>query len=660
MTGQQSTWWSRVSGGGKVGFDKAWNLVDKLGAPVNKLSNKLGSEAFWPTTLDRESDKAARILRSFCKDGFYQEETTKPTADGPKAKQRVLKHIPPEVIKNAKGLAIFTTMRTGLWVSGAGGSGVLVGRTADGSWSPPSGIMLHTAGLGFLVGVDIYDCVVVINSQKALDAFSKIRCTLGGEVSAVAGPVGAGGLLETEIHKRQAPIFTYLKSRGFYAGVQIDGTVVIERTDENERFYNEKISVGDILAGKIRHPPLECRPLLETIKAAQGDKDVDQSALPSAPPPSDLDINNPDHFFGIPDREDPDPYGVLALEKEGMSIREAGTQKRASWEQFNFQPAPTSPIFNTFSRQSLEKNGSRNRSSSNSTWKTSNLSQTAISSASTALEQPKRASVTRSMSDMCTQTDFAEPISPRVGSFRSRQSSLHEIAEDSNIISEPRPKIDRNPSSRSTRSSPRRSSFRSSHRRTDSGSDSRSDSPPQQSTPAKPEHKDIAEESFDDVDVDGDGDGDDTADEAIIEEPVVHSVQKATAPQFISRARLVEVPKRITPKLPPRNPNRGRGPVVINAEPGVQRTSPELSSPEESPLKTNKPDWSAPSSPDKLGAESSGYADPSPSPGEERNPWGHILEQHRRNESKDSLDMPGTFHSLPPTPDETREGAPIS
>ena len=66
MTGQQSSWWSRVSGGGKVGFDKAWTLVDKLGAPVNKLSNKLGSEAFWPTSLDKESDKAARILRSFC------------------------------------------------------------------------------------------------------------------------------------------------------------------------------------------------------------------------------------------------------------------------------------------------------------------------------------------------------------------------------------------------------------------------------------------------------------------------------------------------------------------------------------------------------------------------------------------------------------------
>lgn len=56
----------KVKTGGKVGFDKLYGWVDKLGAPVNKLSNKLGAEAFWPTTLDLESDKAARILRSFC------------------------------------------------------------------------------------------------------------------------------------------------------------------------------------------------------------------------------------------------------------------------------------------------------------------------------------------------------------------------------------------------------------------------------------------------------------------------------------------------------------------------------------------------------------------------------------------------------------------
>ncbi len=62
----QATLWEKVKTTSKVGFDKTWKAVDKLGAPVNRLSNKLGSEAFWPTTLDKESDKAARILKTFC------------------------------------------------------------------------------------------------------------------------------------------------------------------------------------------------------------------------------------------------------------------------------------------------------------------------------------------------------------------------------------------------------------------------------------------------------------------------------------------------------------------------------------------------------------------------------------------------------------------
>ena len=58
--------WQKTVTGGKTGFGKLWGWADKMGAPANRLSNKLGSEAFWPTTLDKESDKAARILLSFC------------------------------------------------------------------------------------------------------------------------------------------------------------------------------------------------------------------------------------------------------------------------------------------------------------------------------------------------------------------------------------------------------------------------------------------------------------------------------------------------------------------------------------------------------------------------------------------------------------------
>lgn len=558
-----ATLWERVKSGGKVGFDKAYKVVDKLGPPVNKLSNKLGSEAFWPTTLDKESDKAARILKSFCKDGFYAEEE-QGTTDGPQQKQKVLKKIPAQVIKDAKALAIFTTMRTGLWMSGAGGSGILIARKEDGSWSPPSGIMLHTAGLGFMVGIDIYDCVVVINSAKALEAFYKIRCTLGSEVSVAAGPIGAGGVLETEVHKRQAPIFTYMKSRGFYAGVQIDGTIVIERTDENERFYGQRIGAKEILEGKVQYPPTEVKRLLETIKAAQGDTDVDETFLPSEPPPGDYEVDD-GHLFGVPDNEDPDPYGVLALEKEGMAVRDAGTHERASWEQFSFNPSPTSPIHAVFAART---SGERPRSivSRPASWRTSTQSSAftsvpkAPSSLRTSLEQSRPTPV---MADSSTQTDFPDlPISGRSSMNESRRSSrgsgnerrsskMQEVPENGVLETSPERLEPASVSKANGYTTPPRT-------------------PPLDGTskPIISHHGTETDQKV--MENDREHDDDDHEEAQIVERPVVHSIQtiQPAMQQKISKARLVTVAKRTAPKLPPRNPNRaGNGPLVIDASP---------------------------------------------------------------------------------------------
>jgi lipid-binding SYLF domain-containing protein len=80
--------------------------------------------------------------------------------------------------------------------------------------------------VGFMAGIDIYDCVVVINDRKALEAFSKVRVSLGGEISVGAGPIGAGGVVESEVMKDRKPWWSYMKSRGLYGGVQLDGTII--------------------------------------------------------------------------------------------------------------------------------------------------------------------------------------------------------------------------------------------------------------------------------------------------------------------------------------------------------------------------------------------------------------------------------------------------
>lgn len=561
-------------------------------------------------------------------------------------------------------------MRTGLWVSGAGGSGVLIARKPDGTWSPPSGIMTQTIGLGLLVGIDIYDCLLVINTQEALDAFSRLRCTLGTDISAVAGPIGIGAHLETEVHKRQAPIFTYIKSRGFYIGVQIDGTIVIERTDENERFYNERIPVADILAGKVRHPPFETRALMETIKAAQGDADVDQKFLPIEPAPSDFEIVQEDKpLFGVPTKEDPDPYGVLALEKEGFEIREAGTHRRPSSEQFEFNPSPLSPIYSAFSRKSIDGRTLSRKSSIHSSWRISALS--AAERPSSKSSEPSKPSEPSRMTDMSTQTDFEEPSSPvsRRSSSTNSPAKMGEIPENKSTddISEPviNGSVSANGDISVSRSSyhERRASASASSvkRRSLPDATAYPDPPRTTSVPTIPVRQ-SADLSYAD------------------EEPevaIVQAVRRSPAPQFISRAgigaRLVTVTKPTPPKLPPRNPIRDRKrPLVVDASPVTpseaegSTTSPTVTETED--RKSVSPHRGSGSS--DLGRRSSATSFDSISSGEQMSAVSERvakigLRSDSANEERKKVDassaaMPGAFgtaeadefHSLPVTPDE--------
>lgn len=228
----------------------------------------------------------------FAEDGFYtatsnagasskNNDTNRPSSpsskppprpSSPQSGSHALVKIPASVIASAKGLAIFTTFRTGFHVSGAAGSGVVVARLPDGSWSPPAGFLVHTLGAGLMIGIDVYDCVCVLTTQKAVDAFARrARVSLGGEIGVAAGPVGAGGAVEGVFEGRKGsksprpssgngpstadenrPVWMYMKSRGFYVGVQADGTVIIPRADANAAFYGEQgITVEKILTGQV-------------------------------------------------------------------------------------------------------------------------------------------------------------------------------------------------------------------------------------------------------------------------------------------------------------------------------------------------------------------------------------------------------------------------
>ncbi|CAO1631399.1 unnamed protein product [Parajaminaea phylloscopi] len=279
-----------------------WRALDPVGKGMNKIAGRLGAESFWPTELaEGEIEKAARILRTFTLEGAVAEDSEHtdgaggaPAHHDPHASrktQKVVRKIPQKALRGACGLAIFTCFRTGLGWSGASGSGLVVARLPDGSWSPPSGILIHTLAWGFLIGVDVYDVVLVIRKPETLKAFTRPKVSIGAEFSVAAGPVGNGAVLDAGLDAK--PVWAYSKSKGAYVGVQLDGTVILNRDDANGRFFGRPgpVTAAEIFSGALPHPPAT-RPLLQTLYAGEGNPQIlGTDAIPSGQAPGDRPLS---------------------------------------------------------------------------------------------------------------------------------------------------------------------------------------------------------------------------------------------------------------------------------------------------------------------------------------------------------------------------------
>ncbi|MBN2468243.1 MAG: hypothetical protein JXD19_08840 [Deltaproteobacteria bacterium] len=161
------------------------------------------------------------------------------------------KSIPPAVLKVAKGLAILTVTKAGFIVSARGGTGIVVART-DGGWSGPSAIGTGGAGFGFQAGAQVSEFVIVLNTPKAVEAFSKGgNVALGTDLSAAAGPVGRSVGADV---LPQAAVYTYSRSQGLFAGVSLEGTVIVTRNEANAQYYGEQVHPADILSGSVTAP----------------------------------------------------------------------------------------------------------------------------------------------------------------------------------------------------------------------------------------------------------------------------------------------------------------------------------------------------------------------------------------------------------------------
>ena len=154
--------------------------------------------------------------------------------------------------KEAKAIYIVPTLLRGAFIfGGAGGSGVLIVKNSDGTWSQPGFYTMGSASFGLQIGGDASEIVVVVRTQRGLEAFYSNDFRFGGDLSVAVGPSGAGarggGIT--------GDFVSFAKSKGAYAGVSVDGQGVAVAETANMNYYGKPVRPTDIFVkGTVSNP----------------------------------------------------------------------------------------------------------------------------------------------------------------------------------------------------------------------------------------------------------------------------------------------------------------------------------------------------------------------------------------------------------------------
>lgn len=153
-----------------------------------------------------------------------------------------------EHLKEAKGVLIIPQMlKAGFILGASGGSGVLLVRD-DGTkmWSEPAFYNIGSVSLGLQIGASAAEVVMLLMTQKAVDALLTTRIKLGGDVSAAIGPVGAGAAAKGIT----ADIIAFAKVKGAYIGLSVEGAVIDTADSTNSAYYGKQLMPADILINR--------------------------------------------------------------------------------------------------------------------------------------------------------------------------------------------------------------------------------------------------------------------------------------------------------------------------------------------------------------------------------------------------------------------------
>jgi lipid-binding SYLF domain-containing protein len=173
------------------------------------------------------------------------------------------KSIPSSILQQATCVGVIPGLKKGAFVLGAEyGRGVVTCRTGHG-WSAPSFITLGGGSFGFQIGGQSTDLVLVAVNEKGFQDLLKNKFKIGGDAAASAGPVGRNAQASTD-WKLNAELLTWSRSKGLFAGIDLNGAGISQSDDDTMAFYGSEHSTEQILKGNVPVPE-DAKPFVRTV-----------------------------------------------------------------------------------------------------------------------------------------------------------------------------------------------------------------------------------------------------------------------------------------------------------------------------------------------------------------------------------------------------------
>jgi lipid-binding SYLF domain-containing protein len=149
---------------------------------------------------------------------------------------------------------------------GRGAMTCRMGENFNGPWGAPSMMALEGGSVGFQIGGQATDFVLLVMNDRGANGILSSKVKLGGDASVAAGPVGRDASAETDVSLR-AEILSYSRARGIFAGVSLEGSTIRPDNDANARIYGEKLSAKDIVLAHETAVPPSAHSLIATLNA---------------------------------------------------------------------------------------------------------------------------------------------------------------------------------------------------------------------------------------------------------------------------------------------------------------------------------------------------------------------------------------------------------